>query len=192
MIVLGRIFEMNPRSHGVHRLLHLAETHLDIFSKAALEKRKRLHAGEWTQDFMRDAYVPTPRDFKGLQRYADRQRTIYKNKYKVLRDRFFAHRDRADVTGFFAKTSIPELEQLLRFLSRLHDALWELFTNGRKPNLRPARYSARQILKLPQRLHRNSAESEWITRETEKLLKYLAGSGETPHGRQSKEPGAHV
>jgi AbiU2 len=46
LIVLGRIFDKNPQTHGVRRLFELAATHPDIFSKGALEKRKRPHAGD--------------------------------------------------------------------------------------------------------------------------------------------------
>ena len=49
----------------------------------------------------------------------------------------------------FAKTNIREMQQLLVFLSRLHGALWQLYFNGRKPNLRPARFSVEQMLEQP-------------------------------------------
>jgi hypothetical protein len=175
VIVLGRVFDKNSQAHGIDRLLHLAANHRHIFSKAALEKRKRLHAGEWTDDYMRTLHVPTRRDFVRLQGYADKQRAIYNGQYKTLRDKFFAHKERADMTTAFANASIPRLERLVVFLARLQDALWHLFENGRKPVHRPARYSGKRILKspLPKGLHRNQAAQEWITRETEKFLKYV-------------------
>src|SRR5258708_9684516 len=79
------------------------------------------------------------------------------------------------MTDAVANASIPRLGRLLVFLDQLQDALWHLFNNGRKPVLRPARYSGRQILRspLPKGLHRNQAAQEWITRETEKFLKYV-------------------
>jgi len=40
LIALGRIFDTDTRSHRIERLLQLAETSTDIFSKAALRKRK--------------------------------------------------------------------------------------------------------------------------------------------------------
>ncbi len=164
--MLGRIFDKHSQAHGVDRLLHLAAKHRDIFSKTALERRKRPHAGKWTDEFMRSAYVPTRRDFVRLQTYTDRQRAIYNGQYRVLRDKFIAHKERVDMTTAFANASIPHLERLLVFLDQLQDALWHLFENGRKPVLRPARYSGKRILKspLPKGLHRNQAAQEWITR----------------------------
>src|SRR5258708_34913932 len=112
VIVLGRIFDKNSQAHGIHRLLDLAAKHPDIFSKAALERRKRPHAGEWIDDLMRGAYVPTKRDFSRFQGYADKQRAIYNGQYKVLRDKFFAHKERSDTTGAFASADIRPLERL--------------------------------------------------------------------------------
>jgi len=179
LIALGRIFDNDRRSHRVYRLLELAEANPEIFSKGSLDKRKRnqsADSGEWIGDYMRDVYLPTARDFKRLRRYLDARRSTYDNNYKDLRDKFFSHKDRVDVTGFFAHTNIRELEQLLVFFGRLHDGLWELFQNGRKPNLRLVRYSTKSILKLPARLHRNSADQEWITHETKKFLNGLVES----------------
>lgn len=173
LIALGRIFDKDSRSHGVFRLLRLAEEHRHIFLKAALEKRKRPQAGKCTEEFMRTVYVPSARDFARLRRYMDKQRAIYDGQYKILRDKFYAHKERTDVTAAFANVSIPTLERLLVFLQQLDEALWDLFHNGRKPMLRPARRSAKRIVKLPPSQYRNRAEQEWITRETKRFLKYV-------------------
>jgi hypothetical protein len=178
LIVLGRIFDKDSRTHGIKRLLDLATEHPEVFSSAALEKRKLPHAGRHTAEFMRTVYVPKKRDFKRLQNYVNKQRDIYNGQYRALRDKFFAHKERVDMTTAFANVSIPRLERLLVFLDQLQDTLWHLFENGRKPVLRPARYSAKRILKLPlpKGLHRNQAAQEWITQETAKLLNHISDS----------------
>jgi AbiU2 len=178
LIVLGRIFDKDSRTHSIRRLLNLAANHPEIFSTAALEKRKRAQAGQWTDELMRTAYVPTMRDFARLQAYSDKQSVIYSGQYKMLRDKFFAHKERRDMTGAFASADIRPLERLLIFLSRLQDALWHLFWNGIKPVLRPARYSGRSILKVPEGSRRSGPTQEWITTETEKFLKYVSASYE--------------
>ncbi len=109
LIVLGRIFDRDSRTHGIKRLLNLATKHPEIFSKAALERRKLPHAGKHTAEFMRTAYVPKKRDFKRIQKYADKQRAIYDGYYLDLRNKFFAHRECVDMTVAFANASIPRL-----------------------------------------------------------------------------------
>jgi len=175
IIVLGRIFDRDPRAHTINRLLQLATQNPGIFSKTALEKRKLPQAGKHTAEFMRTAYIPKEPDFQRLRKYADKQRTIYNRHFLDLRNKFVAHRERVDLTAVFANADIRRLGRLLVFLDQLQDALWQLFVNGRKPVLRPARYSGKRILKspLPKGLHRNQAAQEWITRETEKFLKYV-------------------
>jgi hypothetical protein len=186
IIVLGRIFDRDPRAHTINRLLQLATENPGIFSKAALEKRKLPHAGKHTPEFMRTAYVPKKRDFQKLQRYADKQRAIYNAHYVDLRNKFFAHRERVDLTAAFARANIRRLGRLLVFLDQLQDALWELFVNGRKPALRPARHSGQRILKspLPKGLHRSQDTQEWITREIERFLRHVSDS----YGEESGRP----
>jgi hypothetical protein len=98
--------------------------------------------------------------------------------FRNLRNRFFAHRERVDLTAAFANANTRRLGRLLLFLDQLHDALWQLFMNGRKPVLRPARHSGRQILQspLPRGLLRSQDAQEWITRETKKILKHVSDS----------------
>jgi len=89
----------------------------------------------------------------------------------------FAHKQLlgpADIKALFAKTKIRELEQLLVFLSRLHEALWELLYNGWKPNLRPARYSVKAMREQPSPEHRRRAVQERLIHEIEQFLKSQA------------------
>ncbi len=186
IIVLGRIFDRDSRAHTLNRLLQLATQNHGIFSKAVLEKRKLRHASEHTAEFMRTAYIPKKRDFQRLQKHADRQRAIYNRHYLDLRNKFFAHRERVDLTVAFANANVRRLGRLLVFLDQVQDALWQLFMNGRQPVLRPARHSSQRILRspLPQALHRSQDAQEWITRETEKFLKHVSDS----YGEESGQP----
>src|SRR5260221_7463584 len=76
LIVIGRISDKDSRTHGIRRLLNLAANHHEILSEAALEKRKRPQAGQWTDELMRTAYLRTKRDFSCFQAHAETQRAI--------------------------------------------------------------------------------------------------------------------
>src|SRR5262249_15671816 len=132
IVVLGRIFDRDSRAHTINRLLQLASDNTGIFSKTALEKRKLPHAGEHTVDLMRNGYIATKREFQRLRKYGDKQRAIYNGHYMDLRNKFFAHRERVDLTAAFANANVRRLGRLLIFLDQLHDALWQLLVNGRK------------------------------------------------------------
>ena len=52
--------------------------------------------------------------------------------------------------------------------------LWQLFYNGRKPVLRPLRYSVKQMRKMPSQRNRRGSVQEQILREVEHFLRSVA------------------
>lgn len=155
LVALGRVFDPDQNNHSVTRLLAEAHANLAMFSKEALADRKRAqsaNADQWLPEYLTMVYEPTSDDFRRLKKYLSIRRKIYEEKYRPLRHKVFAHRGvatRDEVEDLFAKTSIRELQQLLVFLRRLHQTLWELYFNGRKPVLRPSRYSVHRMLDSP-------------------------------------------
>ena len=179
-IALGRIFDQNS-THNVDRLFRIAQNNSPIFSKEALGLRKQGASPtpfDWLADYLANAYVPRPSDFRRLRAYVRKYRQIYEGKYRDLRHMIFAHKAvsaESDVQALFAKTSIRELQRMLVFLGSLYDALWQLFFNGLKPILRPRRYSVKRIRTSPTPTWRSGTVQETITRETEKFLLAAAG-----------------
>ena len=177
LVALGRVFDPNTDNHSVTRLLTLAHANLDIFSKDALAARKRKlssNADEWLPEFLDTAYVPTREDFRKLKRHVAIRRKTYEEKYRPLRHEVFAHRvvtTPTQVGELFAKTNLPELRQLLVFLGRLYETLWQLYFNGHKPTLRPARYSVQQMLEQPSPNVKHAQLQERLVHETKSFLK---------------------
>jgi HEPN superfamily AbiU2-like protein len=180
LVALGRVFDPEQKNHNVSRLLALAHANLDIFSKVALAGRKKKlgsNADEWLSEYLRTVYVPTSEDIRRLKRYVSARRRIYEASYRDLRHKLFAHRavsDRAAIGALFAKTNIRELQQLLVFLVRLHEALWQLFFNGIKPTLRPTRYSVKRMLEQPSPHATDAKVQERLVHEAGRMLKSLA------------------
>ncbi len=155
LVALGRIFDPDPRNHSVTRLLAFGHSNLEIFSKTSLAERKRKNspnADEWLPEYLESAYEPKSDDFRSLKRHLADRRKIYEAIYRPIRHKVFAHRGVAtqvEAGELFAKTNIRELQKLLTFLGRFHEVLWELYFNGRKPTLSPARFSVKRMLALP-------------------------------------------
>ena len=174
-IVLGRILDQSS-AHNVDRVLKIAQNHPDIFSRAALGKRKQGNLKtppEWLPNYLADAYVPEPEDFRRLRTHVNRKRKIYADNYKDLRRKVFAHKELADsaaVSALFAKTNIHELQRLLVFFNQLYSALWQLFFNGRKPTLPPRRYSLKAMRDRPSPPEIGRSVHERIAREAEQFL----------------------
>jgi hypothetical protein len=179
-IALGRVFDQNS-THNLDRLLRVAQDNPQIFSKTALGCRKQGANPDppaWLEDYLSDVHEPTPQDFRRLRRHVRKWRKIYVSNYRDLRHKLFAHKevsDRTETDALLAKTDIRELQRMFAFLGALHEALWQLFFNGRKPVLRPQRYSVQRIRDLPSPARRSNAVQERIIHEAEQFLVALAG-----------------
>lgn len=179
IVALGRVFDQRKSAHSLKKLLTIAERNPQIFSKVALRRRRRGDEAEppdWLDAFLRRAYEPTARDFRRLKGHAEKWRIIYEAKYRPLRHKIFAHKQESDeqeVRALMARTNIRELERLFIFLLSLHDALWELFENGRKPVLAPQPYSVKAMLK-GSGIARGRYVQEMITRQASEFLGHVS------------------
>jgi hypothetical protein len=77
----------------------------------------------------------------------------------------------AEVGELFAMTNLKELRQLLVFLSRMHEALWQLYFNGQKPTLRPARFSVNRMLQQPSLAIGRAKVQERLVHEASEFFK---------------------
>lgn len=177
-IALGRVFDQDQDTHNIDRVLRIAQRNPEIFSTEALGERKRRlssNAHEWLDEYLRTVYVPNADDFRRLRKHVANRRKVYEAGFRPIRHKVFAHKqlvEQSEVHVLFANAKIKDLQQLLVFLRRLYEALWQLFFNGRKPNLRPARYSVSQMRAQPSPHGRSLQER--LTHETEAFLKLIS------------------
>lgn len=179
IIAMGRSFDQRS-PHNVDRVIKIAQDHPAIFSETALRRRKQGEATApppWLDDFMRHVCVPGARDFRRLRAHIKKHRRIYDSNYRDLRSKIYAHTEateEVEVQQIVSRTNVREVERLLPFLMRVHETLWHLFMNGRKPTLRAMARSVKPSgqLTLPSRslagVHRR------MTRDTEDLLTRIA------------------
>ena len=178
-MAMGRAFDQGS-PFNVDRLLKLAQSRPSLFSTEALRRRKQGQertAPSWLDAYMQRVHVPTPAEFRRLRAHVMKHRQLYEKSYKAIRDKFFAHAeasDDAEVEDMFSNTSKREIERILLFLIRLHDALWHLYMNGHKPTLRalPTSIKPSGRLTLPRTLL--SGVHRRMTRDTQSLLLHIA------------------
>jgi len=167
IIALGRIFDKTS-PHNLNALLKMARNNREIFSKEALESRKKLLpiTPADVAEFIRNSYEPTLEDFDYIDARVDERRKIYEAKYRKLRHKWFAHREVSwpkEIAELFGATNIEELNQIFQFLGLLHEQLWQLLVNGREPNFK-APFSG-----MP------GDVAEHIIQEAERFLKTASG-----------------
>jgi hypothetical protein len=181
-IVLGRIFDQSSK-HNIDRVLKLAQSNINIFSKSELGKRKQGASADppdWLDDYLVASYEPTSADFRKLRKLVAKNRKIYEERYEDIRHSF-AHKltaDPGELHAMFAKTNVRELQRLVTFLGSLFDALWELFYNGRKPVVRQRRFSVKAMHRQPTPPRRASKVQERITLEAARFLRKAAKKGD--------------
>lgn len=149
IVAVGRVFDNSRggKKQTIDTLFHFAREHRAVlFSKAALEARKRRHSAnvdDWITGYLAHAYVPTEEDFNQLHALVKPHRKTYETQFALIRHKYLAHTaitDQDALDALAAKTSGVDLERLLAFLDQVHSALRDLYDNGRAPRLRPGPY----------------------------------------------------
>ena len=93
-IALGRIFDQDS-AHNLDRVLRFAQDSPQMFSRAALGRRKQGNnpqSPEWLDEYLRNAYEPTSTDFRRIRAHIRKRRKTYENNYRDLRNKVFAHK----------------------------------------------------------------------------------------------------
>lgn len=190
-IVLGRIFDQSSR-HNIDVLVSICENNSGIFSKAALAVRKKrdsANAHEWLDGYLERAYEPTPHDFRELRKKVREYRKLYESNYRDIRRKIYAHKEiteSAEVEKLFSKTNTRELQRVFVFVNAFYEALWELFHNGRKPVLRPMRYSVRSIRKRRRHERQSDSVHVRIIGETQDLFQLCLAKVRSSTGRAAR------
>jgi hypothetical protein len=154
----------------------LAQRGRALFLKPSLARRK-CQGGpppSWLNEFVAEAYEPTPQDFRQLRAHVDKARRIYHARYRDLRTRVFAHtlaHGETEVAPITSQANIHELKRLISSLLSLHAALFGLFWDGRPPTIRRLRFSAKPLKDVG----RNDRPHERIVAEVEQVWRSLSG-----------------
>ena len=180
LLAVGRIFDQRSH-HNLDRLLKMARDTPALFTREALARRKQAGGPEpsWLSDYVHNAHVPNTSDFRMLKHHVKRLRGIYESKYRDLRHTVVAHTGSLDantIKAQFARTNRVEFQRLVISLCAIHDALWNLFVNARKPVLRRLRYSATPPAGIdPSPLVTSTPPHQRIAAQAERLLRAAGG-----------------
>lgn len=174
-IAIGRVFDLKS-PYNLEALMVAMEKNLPLLGREALAERKRDGKSvdpPWLQDYLNKAYYPKRADIARIRKHISNYRAVYERAFMPVRHQYLAHRQThgsEKVQRLFAKGKVKELWRLSTFLLQLHSALWELLHNGRKPVLRPIRYSARVMYDSSSQ---RTGAHEYIVRDTKTLMKFI-------------------
>lgn len=175
-VAIGRVFDTKS-PYNINALLNAFENSLSEFSREALATRKRdgrLNDPEWLAEYLERAHYPNMRDVERLRSKVAEYREIYDRAVKPARHKYIAHREKKDheeVQALFAGGKVRELWRMVTFLYALHEALLQQYQNGRKPVLRPIRYSVKAI--YDSKDQGRSGPHERIIAQTRTLMEFI-------------------
>ena len=188
---LGRAFDRKRGSHGIDSLLRATRTNSGIFIKPAFRARRlreNASAHKWIDEYVSGIHEPTERDFRRLECIVAKYREQYERVYRVIRHKIYAHRSKGvEMEDLFQNTKIRDLERLFVFLNRLHEAMWQLFHNGRKPNLRFMRSSVQGIRKNMAPRWETRPLQEEVVRDADDFFQLFCHGNRKPDDREVQE-----
>ena len=121
--------------------------------------------------------MPTSDDFRKLKKYIQSQKKTYQEVYAPIRHHF-GHRiyiKNEEIQVLFNKVKIKDIEKFYVRLYGVHEALWQLYHNGRGPLLpiREKKYSTKNILKSRYKQHEQRPANVQFVEEVKIALKLL-------------------
>jgi hypothetical protein len=175
-VALGRLFDTKS-PYNLQELIASMERNLQDFSPNALAARKR-SAGfsdeARLKKYVDEAYIPTLKDVQRIRRSVERRRLFYNRAIMPVRHRYLAHRqtyETSHVNELYGKGKVKEMWQVAIYLHHLHQELWNLYHNGRRPDLRVrSRYSPKIMYQKPKH---GGSPHERIVGEVRKLMTIL-------------------
>lgn len=176
-VTLGRIIDTKSK-YNIDALLNSFEQDLQLFSREALEKRKSegsLARPDWLDEYLDRAHYPNSGDIARLRAHVMRHREFYDRAVKPVRHKYLAHREKdeqAEVQELYGRGKVKETWKTVTFLLALHEALSQQYMNGRKPLLKPLRYSVKTIF---EKTDDRTGPHEAIVKETRRLMERLRG-----------------
>jgi hypothetical protein len=174
VIILGRIFDLAGDAYSIHRLLRDTEANFALFSHGALRVRKqRLNLSQRDlTDYFIGLWVPDQACLVALRRALAPHIKTYKNVYRPLRNRLYAHsltNDAVTIEGLFANTNRIELEEILLAVREVVGLIQDMYQNGSEPVLgrithdeyrRECRQATTHVIEKLGRMHEQAAEAQ--------------------------------
>lgn len=157
LITLHRIFETGQDVVSAEKLLGTCVNDISIFDTTNLRIRKDPESKkpEWLDDYISNAYVPTVQDINMLRGELNNHRNVFNNIYRPIRNKVIAHNMLSHLdksNELYAKTNIDEIERILEFLNALKETLFELYINGKKPDITKHKLDKRHYVDDSKRL----------------------------------------
>jgi len=170
-------------------VLDMARSEREIFSAEALGERKQKIFGadeDGLKSYMADICVPDEDNIARIQCALNGYKRIFDRDYRDLRNKVFAHKVHVgkEVSDLFSKTNVDDLQRIVTFLGRFHDAWFDTYENGKRLTLRRRSRSVNQMLAKPRGRQLIKPIEEESVAATVRVLESIAISSKLNHFSQ--------
>tara|TARA_R110002095_G_scaffold190414_9_gene168115 strand:- start:168 stop:836 length:669 start_codon:yes stop_codon:yes gene_type:complete len=138
VIILGRIFDKNGRTHSLKSLIKNAEKSED-FSLESLRERKGEGLKEISvsvDEYLSDVHILDQEDWAQINDFAQSIRVVWNSHFKDIRNKIFAHEEKLNgeqKSEYFKKAQYAKLEEIIEKLLTLENVLFHSYHNGARP-----------------------------------------------------------
>lgn len=148
-IGIRRLYENEGNTLNFQSVIEYCRENISEFSKASLKARKLEasdDAEEWINDYLANAYEPTAEDFDALARVVRQNSKRMRSIYTTVASTIFAHAVHVDypvVEEIMKDLNFSEMEKGLDSIWHAYNQIWQMYENGRKPELDVVEYPYR-------------------------------------------------
>ena len=145
-IGIRRLYDSGGDTFTIQSFIKHCIDGVSQFSSAELRKRKMAgsaNASQWIEGFMKDTCEPTADDFKALARLVRENSERMKGLYTDIASKVYAHAIHTDAENIFQLSqgvNFDEIEKALTSIWHVYQQVWQMYENGRKPDLNIAIY----------------------------------------------------
>lgn len=178
IVALGRIYDSRKDVLSADHLVKHATRYPGIFSRSALGARK-------TPGFAADAFEPKVADFSSLEDALDQHAALYESTAGPIRHKAFAHAGNItsqEMYELFQNVPPADYERLSVFSLSLHNALFELYYNGREPLMENITSDLATLVANPAGIREITFEHRYAIKDTAQFLNHLEFPGLPPSG----------
>lgn len=138
-IGIRRLFESKYDTFNFQKFVQNCMQNIGDFSSEPLRSRKLAgsdNAEEWIDEYMETVHEPSEEEFTSLFKLVRPHNKSMKGIYTDAASKIYAHAvhvDEVRMKEFEEKLNFEEIEEALTAIWHVHQQVWQMYENGRKP-----------------------------------------------------------
>lgn len=149
-IGIRRLFENKANTFNFQKFVEFCVKNIESFSRESIRERKisgSSNADEWIDEYMTGVYEPSEEDFNSLARLVRKNSKKMKGVYTNIASTVYAHAVHMShpvISDMMKGLEFEEIEMALNSIWHVYEQIWQIYENGRQPNIEIKAYPYKQ------------------------------------------------